>query len=125
MTDIPIIDFENFGCGDDALRGSKIVMEAFAMALDLPVDFFRNCQHGETSHSATCIIRYRSTPHRVKPAANPRDRYSIAYFVDPDTDTAVSAFPSCVADDNPPRYPDTTAGAYVAQRIAESNKLTG
>lgn len=177
---------------DEALRGSNIVMEAFAMALDLPVDFFRNCHHGENialrylhypvvdgalgddqigcgAHTdfgtitllfqddvgglqiqgrdgvwrdatyipGTIIIntadllatwsndRYRSTPHRVKPVANPRDRYSIAYFVDPDTDTAVSAFPSCVADDNPPKYPNTTAGAYVAQRIAESNKLTG
>ena len=177
---------------DEALRGSNIVMEAFAMALDLPVDFFRKCHHGENvalrylhypasqsdmgedqlgcgAHTdfgtitllfqddvgglqiqgrdgvwrdavyipGTIIIntadlvatwtndRYCSTPHRVKPITSDRDRYSIAYFVDPDTDTAVSAFPSCVADDNPPKYPDTTAGAYVAQRIAESNKLTG
>ena len=69
--------------------------------------------------------RYCSTPHRVKPTTGGRDRYSIAYFVDPDTDTAVSAFPSCVSEDNPAKYPDTTAGAYVQRRIADSNKLTG
>ena len=69
--------------------------------------------------------RYCSTPHRVKPMTSDRDRYSIAYFVDPDTDTPVSAFESCISDDNPPKYPDTTAGAYVQQRIEDSNKLTG
>jgi len=53
------------------------------------------------------------------------DRYSIAFFVDPDVDTPVSTFPSCITEDNPQKYPDTTAGAYVAQRIADSNKITG
>lgn len=177
---------------DEALRGSNIVMEAFAMALDLPVDYFRNCHYGQNvalrylhypanqgelteeqlgcgAHTdfgtitllfqddvgglqiqgrdgqwrdavyipGTIIIntadlvatwtndRYCSTPHRVKPMPSDKDRYSIAYFVDPDTDTPVSAFESCVSDDNPPKYPDTTAGAYVQQRIIDSNKLTG
>lgn len=177
---------------DEALRGSNIVMEAFALALDLPVDYFRKCHYGQNcalrylrypmvegelqadqpgcgTHTdfgtitllfqddigglqiqgrdgvwrdavyipGTIIIntadlvatwtndRYCSTPHRVKPMTGGRDRYSIAYFVDPDTDTPVSAFPSCVGPDNPPKYPDTTAGAYVQQRIADSNKLTG
>ncbi|MDA0652514.1 MAG: isopenicillin N synthase family oxygenase [Proteobacteria bacterium] len=177
---------------DEALRGSNIVMEAFALALDLPIDFFRNCHYGQNvalrylrypacetppapnqlgcgAHTdfgtitllfqddvgglqiqgrdgvwrdavyipGTIIIntadlvatwtndRYCSTPHRVKPMTSNRDRYSIAYFVDPDTDTPVSALPSCTSDDNPARYPDTTAGAYVQQRIADSNKLDG
>ncbi len=69
--------------------------------------------------------RYCSTPHRVKPMIGDRERYSIAYFVDPDSDTLVSAFPSCISDENPTKYPDTTAGAYVAARIAESNQVTG
>lgn len=177
---------------DEALRGSNIVMEAFALALDLPVDFFRKCHHGQNvalrylhypvvegdlaedqigcgAHTdfgtitllfqddvgglqiqgrdgvwrdavyipGTVIIntadlvatwtndRYCSTPHRVKPMTSDQDRYSIAYFVDPDTDTPVSAFGSCISDSNPPKYPDTTAGAYVQQRIVDSNKLTG
>lgn len=180
------------GFFDEALRGSNIVMEAFALALDLPVDFFRDCHHGQNvalrylhypvsqgtvaedqlgcgAHTdfgtitllfqddvgglqiqgrdgrwrdavyipGTIIIntadlvatwtndRYCSTPHRVKPMTSRRDRYSIAYFVDPDSDTPVSAFESCVSADNPSKYPDTTAGAYVQQRIVDSNKLTG
>lgn len=177
---------------DEALRGSNIVMEAFAIALDLPIDFFRKCHYGQNvalrylhypvmekeptedqigcgTHTdfgtitllfqddvgglqiqgrdgiwrdaayipGTIIIntadlvatwtndRYCSTPHRVKLMTGDRDRYSIAYFVDPDTTTPVSAFPSCTSDDNPAKYPDTTAGAYVQKRIEDSNKLDG
>ena len=177
---------------DEALRGSNIVMDAFAIALDLPIDFFRKCHYGQNvalrylhypvmegvltedqigcgAHTdfgtitllfqddvgglqiqgrdgvwrdavyipGTIIIntadlvatwtndRYCSTPHRVKPMTGDYDRYSIAYFVDPDTDTPVSAFPSCISQDNPAKYADTTAGAYVQQRIVDSNKLTG
>lgn len=177
---------------DEALRGSNIVMEAFAIALDLPIDFFRTCHYGQNvalrylhypvmgeeltedqlgcgTHTdfgtitllfqdhvgglqiqgrdgvwrdAVCIPgtiiintadlvatwtndRYCSTPHRVKPMTGDRDRYSIAYFVDPDTNTPVSAFSSCTSQENPAKYPDTTAGAYVQQRIADSNKLDG
>ena len=77
MTDIPIIDFENFGCGDDALRGSKIVMEAFAMALDLPVDFFRNCQHGEN-----IALRYLHYPVPLDAASGQACRESARPLLD-------------------------------------------
>ncbi len=177
---------------DEFLRGANIVMEAFAIALDLPIDFFRNCHKGDNTalrylhypvitqelteeqlgcgahtdfgtitllfqddvgglqvqgrdgvwrdavyipdtivvNTADLVAtwtndRYCSTPHRVKPMISDKDRYSIAFFVDPDVDTPVSTFPSCVTEENPHKYPDTTAGAYVAQRIADSNKLTG
>jgi len=177
---------------EEFLRGANIVMEAFAIALDLPIDFFRKCHRGDNTalrylhypvisrkltedqlgcgtHTDfgtitllfqddvgglqvqerdgvwrdavyipnTIIVntadlvatwtndRYCSTPHRVKPMINKKDRYSIAFFVDPDVDTPVRTFPSCINDENPHRYPDTTAGAYVAQRIADSNKLMG
>lgn len=140
---------------DEALRGSNVVMEAFALALDLPIDFFRKCHYGQNvalrylhypvtpegaapdalgagTHTdfgtitllfqddvgglqvqsrdgkwrdavyipGTIVVntadlvatwtndRYCSTPHRVKPMTGDRDRYSIAYFVDPDTDTS-------------------------------------
>tara|TARA_Y100000588_G_scaffold386025_1_gene480631 strand:- start:76 stop:993 length:918 start_codon:yes stop_codon:yes gene_type:complete len=175
---------------DEFLRGANIVMEAFAIALDLPIDFFRECHQGDNTalrylhypvldkeptedqlgcgahtdfgtitllfqddvgglqvkgrdgiwHDAiyipeTIIIntadlvaswtndRYCSTPHRVKPMNSNTDRYSIAFFVDPDAATPISTFSSCITKDNPHKYPDTTAGAYVAQRIAYSNKL--
>ena len=175
---------------EEFLRGANIVMEAFALALDLPNDFFRKCHQGDNTalrylhypvyekelaeeqlgcgahtdfgtitllfqddvgglqvkgrdglwHDAvyipeTIIIntadlvatwtndRYCSTPHRVKPMNSNTDRYSIAFFVDPDVKTPVSTFPSCISKENPKKYQDTTAGAYVAQRIADSNKL--
>ena len=66
---------------------------------------------------------YRSTPHRVQPMNSDRDRYSIAFFVDPDSATPVGALPSCHSDDNPPKFPDTTAGAHIAEKIAESHRL--
>ena len=177
---------------DEFLRGANIVMEAFAIALDLPIDFFRKCHKGDNTalrylhypviteelteeqlgcgahtdfgtitllfqdgvgglqvqgrdgvwrdaiyipdtivvNTADLVAtwtndRYCSTPHRVKPMISDTDRYSIAFFVDPDVDTPVSTFSSCITDDNPHKYPDTTAGAYVAQRIADSNKITG
>ena len=172
------------------LRGANILMEAFSIALDLPIDFFRNCHKGDNTalrylhypvikeelnkdqlgcgtHTDfgtitllfqddvgglqvrerdgawrdavyipdTIIVntadlvatwtndRYRSTPHRVKPMVSQRDRYSIAFFVDPDVDTLVKTFPSCINNENPHKYPDTTAGEYVAKRIADSNKI--
>ena len=67
--------------------------------------------------------RYCSSPHRVRAITGDRERYSIAFFVDPDASTPISTFSSCITKDNPHKYPDTTAGAYVAQRIAYSNKL--
>ncbi len=177
---------------EEFLRGANIVMEAFAIALDLPIDFFRKCHRGDNTalrylhypviseelnkdqlgcgtHTDfgtitllfqddvgglqvrerdgtwrdavyipdTIIVntadlvatwtndRYCSTPHRVKPMISKRDRYSIAFFVDPDVDTPVRTFPSCINNANPHKYPGTTAGEYVAKRIADSNKIIG
>ena len=176
----------------ECLRGSNIVMEAFAIALDLPINYFRERHKGENvalrylhypisgknlsanqlgagAHTdfgtitllfqddvgglqiqnrsgqwldavhiqGTVIVntadliatwtndRYCSSPHRVRAITGGRERYSIAFFVDPDTDVPVSAFDSCISVDQPAKYPATTAGAYVAQRIAESNELSG
>lgn len=177
---------------DECLHAANRVMQAFAIALDLPPDFFRGYHYGENvslrylhyplledapaanqfgagAHTDfgtitllfqddvgglqvqdrdghwrdavyiadTVVIntgdlvaswtndRYCSTPHRVKPMDGERERYSIAYFVDPDPDTPVSAFASCVSANNPAKYKDTTAGAYIAARIADSNQVFG
>lgn len=61
--------------------------------------------------------RYRSTPHRVLPVAGARERYSVALFLDPDSATRVEALPSCVDDAHPPRFPPTTAGQHLQERI--------
>ena len=58
---------------------------------------------------------YVSTPHRVvRPA---RERYSIALFLDPNSDALVSAIPSCVPAGEAPRYAPITAQAYLQSRF--------
>lgn len=59
---------------------------------------------------------YVSTPHRVVNRTG-RERYSIAFFFDPNPDAAIACLPSCVSDDRPARYPPTTGAAYLAERL--------
>ena len=68
-----------------------------------------------------CLMRwtndvYVSTPHRV---VNPvgRERYSIAFFLDPNPDAVVECLPSCVSAERPSRYAPTTGAAYLKSRL--------
>ena len=68
-----------------------------------------------------CLMRwsndvYVSTPHRVLPPA--RERYSVAFFLDPNPDALVSAIPGCVPAGEAPRHAPVTAGEYLRQRLA-------
>jgi len=68
-----------------------------------------------------CLMRwtndiYVSTPHRVTHKA-PRERLSLAFFLDPNPDAEVSAIPTCVTSDRPTRYPPTTGAAYLKERL--------
>lgn len=68
-----------------------------------------------------CLMRwsndvYQSTPHRVSPPQ--RERYSIAFFLDPNPDALVSALPTCVAQGEAPRYPPVTTADYLRERFA-------
>ncbi|MGC3983358.1 MAG: 2-oxoglutarate and iron-dependent oxygenase domain-containing protein [Pseudorhodoferax sp.] len=68
-----------------------------------------------------CLMRwsndvYVSTPHRVLPPT--RERYSVAFFLDPNPDALVSAIPSCVPAGMQPRHAPVTAGEYLRQRLA-------
>lgn len=62
--------------------------------------------------------RFRSTLHRVKPPT--QTRLSIAFFLDPDSDTIVSPLPSCTRD-SPQRYQATTAGEHIQQKLNASH----
>jgi isopenicillin N synthase-like dioxygenase len=64
--------------------------------------------------------RFRSTVHRVRPIKGLVDRYSIAFFVDPDTDVRVECIESCNSEQRPPRYPTVTAGEHIQSKIAAS-----
>jgi isopenicillin N synthase-like dioxygenase len=64
--------------------------------------------------------RFRSTVHRVRAIGGLADRYSIAFFVDPDTDVRVECIESCRSKHSPSRYPTVTAGEHIQSRIAAS-----
>ncbi len=73
--------------------------------------------------------KYCSTLHRVRARtrkeAKATDRYSIAFFADPDNDTLIRVLPSCQSQKNPPKFKDTTAGKHIQERIAASLNLYG
>jgi isopenicillin N synthase-like dioxygenase len=66
--------------------------------------------------------RYVSTPHRVS-APPGRDRYSVPFFVNPDSDTVVSCLASCIDPEHPCRYAAVTAGEFLAERIARGGYM--
>ncbi len=67
-----------------------------------------------------CLMRwtngaYASTPHRVRaPAA---ERFSAAFFLDPNPDAVVEVLPGCTGPGNPARWPPVTGAAYLRERL--------
>ena len=61
---------------------------------------------------------FRSPRHRVVlPGDQGCDRYSIAFFCQPDADASITCFPSCQSPDYPPRYAPITSGDYLLSRL--------
>ncbi len=58
---------------------------------------------------------YVSTPHRVLAPA--RERFSVAFFLDPDPDAVVEALPTCTGPERPARHAPTTGAAHLAERL--------
>ncbi len=70
--------------------------------------------------------RLRSTTHRV--VNPPREkmgfsRYSIPFFMHPKPDMDLTCLENCVDDQNPKKFADTTAGAYLTERLHELGLL--
>lgn len=68
-----------------------------------------------------CLMRwsndiYVSTPHRVTSPLK-RDRYSIAFFLDPNPDAVVECLPGCSTDARPAKYPPIPAADYLTRRL--------
>ncbi len=71
-----------------------------------------------------CLMRwtndvYVSTPHRVV-NRSAKERYSIAFFYDPNPDAMVETIPSCVREEEFTRYPPMLAGDYLKMRLDAS-----
>jgi isopenicillin N synthase-like dioxygenase len=59
--------------------------------------------------------RYRSNMHRVRNKAAGRDRYSIAFFYDPEYFARIEALSSCLAPGEAPLDPPCTSGEHIAE----------
>ncbi|XVE57611.1 hypothetical protein DITRI_Ditri04bG0104200 [Diplodiscus trichospermus] len=58
---------------------------------------------------------FRSTLHRVLPPR--RERYSVAFFIDPNKDCIVECLKSCCSESSPKRFPPIRSIDYVEERI--------
>ncbi len=68
-----------------------------------------------------CLMRwtndvYVSTPHRVVNRGG-KERYSVAFFLDPNPDAEIACLPTCVSADRPARYPPVSGADYLRQRL--------
>jgi len=62
---------------------------------------------------------FTSTYHRVINTSG-RDRYSMPFFFDPDFNADLTALPTCVGPGRPAKYPPTTGGQHLLDRINET-----
>ncbi|KAI4311639.1 hypothetical protein MLD38_036519 [Melastoma candidum] len=58
---------------------------------------------------------FRSTLHRVMPSG--QDRFSMAFFMDPNRDCIVECLPSCCSNSSPPRFPPINMGDYLKEKF--------
>ncbi|KAL6641337.1 hypothetical protein ACP70R_019518 [Stipagrostis hirtigluma subsp. patula] len=64
---------------------------------------------------------FRSTLHRVVGVG--KERYSVAFFLNPNPDLVVECLESCCSEANPPRFPPIRSGDYLKERLNASYKI--
>lgn len=65
---------------------------------------------------------YPSTLHRVVTRESQPARYSLAFFVDPDSATRVSPLPQCITEARPAIASEVVAGEHIQARIEASQR---
>ena len=63
---------------------------------------------------------FPSTRHRVLPRTNATERYSIAFFMDPDDQVVVEPLRTCIKDDDNSRFAPVQVREYLKGKIADS-----
>ncbi|KAL3747398.1 hypothetical protein ACJRO7_016217 [Eucalyptus globulus] len=61
----------------------------------------------------------RSTLHLV--IGNGQERYSIAFFLEPNHECLVECLPTCMSKENPPKFPPILCQTYLAQRYGDTH----
>lgn len=65
--------------------------------------------------------QYPSTLHRVKCKPN-QERYSIAFFSDPDSATEIDVLPAFLEKGHEPRYPSIKAGEHIQRKLEATHR---
>ena len=76
-----------------------------------------------------CLMRwtndiYVSTPHRVVSPAG-KERYSIAFFLDPNPDANIACLPGCATLSRPARYLPIKGDAFLLSRLSPTYEKSG
>jgi isopenicillin N synthase-like dioxygenase len=76
-----------------------------------------------------CLMRwtndiYVSTPHRVVSPAG-KERYSIAFFLDPNPDADIECLPGCATPARPARYEPIKGDQFLLSRLSPTYEKSG
>jgi isopenicillin N synthase-like dioxygenase len=76
-----------------------------------------------------CLMRwtndiYVSTPHRVVSPAG-RERYSVAFFLDPNPEAEIACLPGCATPARPARYAPIRGDAFLTARLSPTYETSG
>lgn len=76
-----------------------------------------------------CLMRwtndiYVSTPHRVVSPAG-QERYSIAFFLDPNPDADIACLPGCASPERPARYAPIRGDEFLLSRLSPTYEKSG
>jgi isopenicillin N synthase-like dioxygenase len=76
-----------------------------------------------------CLMRwtndiYVSTPHRVVSPAG-RERFSVAFFLDPNPEADIACLPGCATPERPARYRPIRGDAFLMTRLSPTYEKTG